>query len=1000
MTCHGRLRWGVLAALVLACPGPAAALDPGRALTQYVQTAWRMEEGLPHNSIRAVLQRRDGYLWLGTYGGLARFDGVRFLVYDNTNSGLRDNEVRTLAEDADGTLWIGTTAGGLHRLRDGKIEPFDTGIQHRTINALAVAPDGSVLVGTGAGLYRVRGDSAAQEAQDLLGGTAIQCLAMAGDDVWAGLPSGLVQVSNGVAQRRTWVGAGNTEVLALHATADGGLWVGLLDGFQEVRLTASGPLVGGRRWLLPDSWYGAVAFLVDRHKTVWVGTYGNGLHRLTGDKLDHVSTEDGFLDHRAWALAEDREGHVWVGTRSGLVRLRDGPVKAFSSREGLPADVVRAVREEADGTLWLGSDKGLTRYRDGHLDHWKPSGAMQRGPARSLLRDRRGRFWIATAEGVVEMDTKKGTFIGRIDIAPALPSNSVRLLLEDRAGRVWIGSTRGLAVAERGLGRGPIAIPPGLADLSAQPVESLFEDREGGIWVGTVSDDLRRIVGDRIERPKLLPGVSVGVRSFYEDEDGTLYIGTIGSGLFVRRRGADFRRVTTRDGLVDDAIWSILRVGEHLWFSSDRGVFIIDRRHLLAFADTGSGRVHVLRSLGTPDGMKSRECNGGGGLPGLVARDGRVWYPTSVGAVVIDPRALETSPPPPPVVIEESLVDQHPSIGAPLVVSPGSRDLEIHYTGLSFLDPAHIAFRYRLRGHDDRWVEVGSRRVAYFSGLPIGRYHFEVQAANAGGAWGERAAGIEVRVDPRLTQRPLVRVAAAALVFLGLGAWLQWRAITHRRRERELERQVASRTAELGQLNQRLVHLATVDDLTGIANHRRFTEVLAEEWSRSQRSREPLSLLMLDIDDFKAFNDAYGHPQGDLCLQKVARAIEAAVQRVPDLAARYGGEEFAIVLPATDEAGAHAVAESIHSAILALEIPHRGSRAGTTLTASLGGATARPEPGAAAGPERLIAAADRALYAAKERGRDQVVFGEPASAASEVDAHRVREVDGREPPAS
>jgi len=261
-------------------PPHAFALDPQRALTQYVLAVWRMEEGLPHNSVRAVRQTRDGYLWLGTYGGLVRFDGVRFQVYDNRNSGLRDNEVHALAEDAAGTLWVGTNEG-LHRLTGGRLEPVDpAGIEHRTINALTATPDGALWVGTTDGLFLLRDGHATRHAENGLEHAYINDITVVGGTAWIATASGLfrIDITGGKTVQAQIADGGGTQVWSVRSDRSGKVWAGLQGRVLEVRWdAAAGRVSQGRTFSLPDDWGGVRALLDDRDGNLWVGTYGGGL---------------------------------------------------------------------------------------------------------------------------------------------------------------------------------------------------------------------------------------------------------------------------------------------------------------------------------------------------------------------------------------------------------------------------------------------------------------------------------------------------------------------------------------------------------------------------------------------------------------------------------------------------------------------------------------------------------------------------------------------------
>jgi GGDEF domain-containing protein len=338
--------------------------------------------------------------------------------------------------------------------------------------------------------------------------------------------------------------------------------------------------------------------------------------------------------------------------------------------------------------------------------------------------------------------------------------------------------------------------------------------------------------------------------------------------------------------------------------SCNKGIFRIAKAELDAF-DRGERRVLQCVAYGTRDGMRNRECNGANQPAGWRTADGRLWFPTIEGLVEIDPERLATNPMPPPVVVEQLVVDG--ATVAPrdgLELGPGTDSLELQYAGLSFGAPERMRFRYRLEGFDRDWVEAGTRRSAYYTRIPHGRYRFHVAAANEDGVWNEAGRTLAFRIRPRFHHTPAFYALSTAAVLAAVIGGHRLRLRGLRRREERLVGLVEQRTAELAEANRRLERLSSLDGLTGVANRRRFDEALDVEWRRALRAGSPLSLVLLDIDHFKAFNDTYGHLRGDECLQQVALALSASLGRAGDLLARYGGEEFVALLPDTPAADA------------------------------------------------------------------------------------------------
>jgi diguanylate cyclase (GGDEF)-like protein len=323
------------------------------------------------------------------------------------------------------------------------------------------------------------------------------------------------------------------------------------------------------------------------------------------------------------------------------------------------------------------------------------------------------------------------------------------------------------------------------------------------------------------------------------------------------------------------------------------------------------------------------------------------------------------------VSIEDVVIDKkHLSPGGPLRALPGAGELEIHYAALSLIDPDNVRFRYRLEGFDSAWVDPGTRRTAFYTNTPPGRYRFRVIACNNDGLWNENGASIEITLEPHFYQTiwfyGLCALGVAVIAF----ASHTYRVRSLTRRKRELIQLVSERTKQLEDANEILRRLSAQDGLTGIANRRHFDEELSREWRRSARSHQQLSLLMIDIDSFKSYNDRYGHQQGDDCLKRVASTLQELLKRPGDLCARYGGEEFAVILPGTSSDGATQVAETLRAGIEALQIPHAKATSAGIVTVSIGVSSAssfQPEE-----PTSLISRSDEALYRAKQNGRNRV----------------------------
>jgi diguanylate cyclase (GGDEF)-like protein len=959
----GRRAIPLAASLLVVLVVPARALDPSRTIAQYRHQAWNTKDGLPQSSVEAILQTRDGYLWLGTQEGLVRFDGVRFAVFDKSNTkALKANRVTALAEDRTGALWIGTEGGGLTRLHHGAFTTWreKEGLPADRVRAVVEDAAGVVWVGTDRGLARMRDERV--EAAGLPGRYVQSLVSVRDGTVWVGLRDGSLLPIRGEQPGSTVPLPGTGAVSALWPDPDNTIWVGRRDALVHV---APGTV---RTFTAREGLPGrSVLDLVrDRDGSLWVATENGGLARLRGDRFEVFTTREGLSNNMVQKVLEDREGNLWVGTQDGgLNRLADGKFVTWTTREGLAADIVWPVLGDREGNLWVGtSSGGLSRFRDGRFTNYTMRDGLSSNSIQALAEDAEGALWVGTRGGGLNR-LKDGRWT-HWSTRDGLPSDSVTTLLPDRDGRLWIGMRDGLAWMERGR----IELVGGQG-LQGEVAHFMHQDRRGDVWIATNGHGLVRYSGGAFSAYTTKEGLSSDiVNVVHEDEDGTLWVGTFGGGLN-RLRDGWVDTWTTAEGLSDDAIFQILEDGRgNLWMSCNKGIFRVAKKELDEVA-RGERRTLEPVAYGELDGMRSQECNGANQPPGFKTADGRLFFPTIDGLVMVDPERMHTNRVPPPVVLEQVRANDVPvPLGASLDFPPDRESFEFHYTALALSVPERVRFRYKLENLDRDWVEAGTRRIAYYTRIPPGRYRFVVTAANEDGVWNETGTDVSFRLRPHFWRTGWF--FALSVVAVGATGVFGYRLrVRHlHRREELLVRLVEERTRQLEEANRTLERLSQLDGLTGVANRRRFDEALDAEWRRGCRTGAPLSLVLVDIDAFKAYNDTYGHLHGDECLRQVAVALAGALGRAGDLVARYGGEEFAALLSGVAYEEAAVVAERLRANVQALRVPHAASPAARVVTVSVGVATLVPfERGDAA---TLVAAADQALYEAKRRGRNRV----------------------------
>ena len=747
-------------------------LSTHRALGRYQQLLWQDQHGLPQNGVLAILQTRDGYLWLGTIEGAVRFDGVRFVVFDNINTPqFKSNQILSLAEDRAGNLWLGAVSGGLTRLTDGRFRLYttDNGLSSDLVRCLLADRAGNVWIGTrGGGLNLFRNERfTAYTTRDGLPSDHILTLAEdPSGGIWIGTSKGLARFDQGrFTKYTTSDGLPHERVNALwpEASEEGiVVWVGTGNGLCQLRQGRFVVQTIPGQSRVNGS---VTALYKDRQHNLWVGTQADGLFLLRGGRFNQYSIRDGLPSDTVLAIHQDPEGDIWVGTvDGGLCQLREGRFSVYTIEDGLPHNFSTAVFEDSQGSLWIGTNSGIARLKDGAIKAWPASQARPEND--SISEDRAGNVWFSSKGHLSQF--RKGRFT-RWTAADGLPHEPVRELLGDRAGNLWISNPgHGLTLFRGGRFR-TFDKPDGLAD---NEVTALYEGRSGEVWAGTRNGGISRF--DRETQrfiswtPKDgLPGDQV--MAFYEDRDGNLWIGTNGGGL-QRFKNGRFSAITVKNGLYDNRTFQILSDTEddsgNLWMSSNRGIFRVSLRELNDFADGRTGSVNSF-VYGVVDGMLNRECNGAS-PGGWKTRDGRLWFPTVKGVVSLDPRQRDI--PRSRIAIERVTLDRVPlPAGLPVRIGPDHENLEIEYTGINWHRPQQIRFKYQLAGFNQDWVEAGTRRTAYFSHLPPGDYTFKLIADNGEGQWNMEGPTLRVVVLPPFYLTwwfvTLALIAVAGMIF-------------------------------------------------------------------------------------------------------------------------------------------------------------------------------------------------------------------------------------------
>ncbi len=744
-------------ALLLSAALLAAGDDP----LQFVHDQWGTTEGLPQSSVTAILQTSDGYLWLGTQGGLVRFDGVRFELFaPATHPGLTSSRIRALFEDRHRTLWIGTEDGGLVRYTNGVFTPIAAPeFATTTITFVSASGDDGLWVATPAGLFEMRADGIRPRLRGDGSPLTPESNIIAGDagELWIGTRWGLVRsLPDRLETYTPKDGLPSDGVQALWRARDGNLWIGTARGVAR-RIDGTIRSAG-----LPELADASVTALYESSRGLLIGT-SSALYRVAGGRASPVAAVG---RQSILSITNDREGNIWIGTvMNGLMRLNPARVEVLPIVEGVNDISVVPIVEDRDGTMWIGGTcTGLLRYAKGARRLFTARDGLPPSCVWSLLADRDGALWIGTyGDGLARYaDGAFQTFTHRNS---GLKHDVVLALFQDRRGVVWIGTRGGLHALDKG-----VFTAYGAADgLVHDDVRFITEDRHGALWIATTGG-VSRFAGGRFTNYTTANGLAHNsVRAIHEDADGTIWIGTYGGGL-MRFRDGRFASITRAAGLFDDVVSRILEDDRgFLWMSGNRGIFRASRASLNAFAD-GRARAVTSASSGVTDGMKTHETNGGAQPAGWKARDGRLWFPTIDGVAIIDPHAGE-NPLPPPIAIERIAVDDRQlDLSAPIVLPSGRMRLAIGYTALSFTAPEKTQFRYRMEGYEAGAVDAGTRRVAYYTNLPPGQYVFRATGSNNDGLWSTPGASLAITVTAPFWMtwwfRITVAIGLATLAFV------------------------------------------------------------------------------------------------------------------------------------------------------------------------------------------------------------------------------------------
>lgn len=752
----------ILRSAALACVVLLLGLNATALAQEYGFDVWTTANGLPQNTVTGLAQTPDGYLWLSTFDGLARFDGVRFTIFDKGNTkGIVNNRFARLFADREGAVYAYTENYVVTVYRNGVFRSYaDFATSGEPIVTIVSDAKGNAVFETAKGNYSLQGDRfvLASNPKD----------PNVKQVYWGKSGTKWVIERNQVARHQD----GKVTTYSLNLTAEelftsndlapyedrhGALWVKRrTPAFELWRLHDEKVTVFTKKEIPALNELYPNQMMEDADGSIWLLLSGlnvpkpNQLVRFKDNQFTAYQLNEAV---GAGASLVDREGNFWVATSTGLRRLRRKLITTLSTKDGLNNNEVYPLIQTANGDIFIGTVQGVNRYASGKItnpglkySNSFPFPLYMRG----LWEDDRARVWLGyQGEGGFGRFEEPSSVkrIGKNDLP-----NGATDFTADRAGNIWIATDEGLFKYKDDKEIAHYTVKDGLPSDS---VITVHVDRHGNFWAGTY-DGLAQFKDGRFISYNAEADSPKGfVRAIYEDADGVLWCGTYGDGL-VRYKNGRFFNYRVEHGLFNNGVFAILEDKRgNFWMSSNRGIHRVSKQELNEFAD---GKIPKLNSISydEKDGMLNAECNGGRIPAAIKTKDGKLWFATMGGVAIIDPEAETVNPQPPPVVIETVSVDRKPIepqlFQSTIELSPQQSQLEIIYTALSLLKSAQIKFKYKLEGLENNWTEAGTQRTAIYSYLPAGSYTFRVIAANANGVWNNEGASLRVVVHPYFYQ--------------------------------------------------------------------------------------------------------------------------------------------------------------------------------------------------------------------------------------------------------
>ncbi len=949
--------------LIIGLVQASIVLGEGKSVArQYNFRLYTAFDGLPQAQVTSVQQDQHGYIWMGSYSGVTRYNGREFQTHIDP---LPNNFVSSMIKDKNGRIIL-TTGGGFCYLEE---QEFDCRSDKKSLpltnlfdvfadsdNSLWFAAEGGVIH------YSSNRTRLFTIDNGLPSPTVRTIIKDRNGKVWAGTRKGLARLTANRFDEFAPQVFSDALVRAIIDTEDG-LWVGSNKGLYLIDHELETVKKIGNSRLDREV---ILSLYKDSRGTIWIGTY-DGLYRLVNNKIEKLSPQKGLLSVAVYSVVEDRENSIWFGTDVGLVKYVPGPFVSYTEDQGLSNNFVRSMSIDPDGKVWMGTRHGVSIFTPETESFKTLTSELESDRIRvySILALDSESALIGTRDGLIYW--KDGKVAKRYSTDDGLESSYVASILKDSKGRIWIGSSRGLSRWQNESIVKVKNIPE-----SNHAIYSMAEDQQGRIWLGIGNRGLLYFEPEKNEYTrleKIAQANGVSVWSIDVDSQGNIWAGTNGNGLLkISPRLTLLEVLNNKHKLKNDFVWQVkMDSNDNLWAYTNSGLKRVSEDRVSHF--DGS------------DGLPDME----GAATAVVEHpNGDLWFGTGFGVTRFVPSSETKEASAPPILFEGAWIGEQ-KLTDNIKLSSDSGAITVKFSSPTYTDESNIKYSFRLLGAGEQWSTPQEIQQLQLASLSPGQYELQVKSINSDLIESDQLVTFSFTIEPPFWLTWWFYLLVAFFVLVSIYALTRRRMNKLANEKQILESIVTERTAELSEINQELNRLVITDELTKLFNRRHLMESLQRELSLLSRNNTAsnLSFILLDVDFFKTINDTHGHRAGDAILKQLSERLSRSCRKT-DIAARYGGEEFAVILPFTNLDGALTCAEKIRKDIAKESFFVDSIKLELTVSVGLVTVASSDVGSRQYDYDGVIKKADEALYQAKEEGRNRVCVYKEISELEEL----------------